>query len=130
MLNLTVQDRTAVGRVLQELDLTFVSDSVTVEDLIRQRVTQEVTRYNARPEGVFNGLVQPTESETALNGYQLKSRRPIDTEAQVQVALRAFQENGFFIIVDDQQLEHLGDPIPVHDDLQVTFMKLMPLVGG
>lgn len=130
MLNLTIQDRTAVGRVLQEMDLSFLADLITVEDLIRQRVTQEVARYNARPEGAFNGLVQPTDSESTLNGYKLRTRRPIDTEQQVQVALRAFQENGFFIIVDERQLEHLDDPIPVHDNLQVTFMRLMPLVGG
>jgi len=130
MLNLTVQDRTAVGRVLQEMDLSFLADTITVEDLIRQRVTQEVARYNARPEGAFNGLVQPTDSETTLNGYRLKSHRPIDTEQQIRVALRAFQENGFFIIVDDRQLENLDEVIPVHDNLQVTFMRLLPLVGG
>ena len=130
MLNLTVQDRTAVGRVLQEMDLSFLADTITVEDLIRQRVTQEVARYNARPAGAFNGLVQPTDSETTPKGYRLTSHRPIDTEQQIQVALRAFQENGFFIIVDDRQLENLDDVIPVHDDLQVIFMKLMPLVGG
>jgi len=130
MLNLTVQDRTAVGRVLQEMDLSFLADTITVEDLIRQRVTQEVACYNARPEGAFNGLVQPTDSETTLNGYRLTSRRPIDTEQQIRVALRAFQENGFFIIVDDRQLENLDEVIPVHDNLQVTFMRLLPLVGG
>lgn len=130
MLNLSVQDRTAVGRILQEMQLSFTAETITVEELIRQRVTQEVARFQAQRHDVFQGLVQPSDSETTLNGYQLRHQRPIDTEAQVQVALRAFQENGFFILVNDRQLEHLEARIPVHENPQISFMKLMPLVGG
>lgn len=41
---------------------------MTLRELIRRRIYQEVTEYNAKLSGCFRGLVQPTEAECALNG--------------------------------------------------------------
>ncbi len=54
----------------------------------------------------------------------------LDPEEQVQVALHAFRRNGFFVLVDDVQLESLEDRVRLDADVDVCFLKLTPLVGG
>jgi hypothetical protein len=75
-------------------------------------------------------LVQPTEAERTLNGYRLRERRRIDWQQQYDKALKAFQGNGFIILVDGRQLEELEDEIELRPDSQISFLKLVPLVGG
>ena len=130
MNTITIHDETATGSILSKINLAIEKNIITVEELIRQRVTQEVERYNRKQPEYFNGLVQPTESERTLNGYKLKKRQLINVETQVAKALNAFQSNGFFIIVDDKQVESLEEKILVNQLITISFVKLAPLVGG
>jgi hypothetical protein len=127
---ITVRDETTSGSETNELTLEFLDERITVRELIRSRVYQEVTEYNAATPGYFRGLVQPTDAERVLNGYRLRSRRKLDWEEQYRRALKAFEGNGFLILVDNRQLEHLDEEIELRHDAQVTFLKLVPLVGG
>ena len=76
------------------------------------------------------GLIQPARAERVLNGYKMKKGDLIDAEKQTYVALDAFQKNGFFILVDDQQVENLKEEILINDDTKISFVRLTPLVGG
>lgn len=110
--------------------LRLVSEKVTARELIRRRVEHEVAEYNRRPSRVFHGLVQPTDAERALNGYRLKRPRPLDRERQVEAALAAFSSNGYFMLVDDRQVESLDDELVLTETSVVNFVRLVPLVGG
>jgi hypothetical protein len=46
------------------------------------------------------------------------------------LAKRAFYTNGFILLVDDRQVDELDDEIVIRPDTTVTFLKLVPLVGG
>lgn len=128
---LTIKDETALGKVLHELELTLSEDIITVRELIRQRVYAEVAAYNRKAGEVFHGLVQPADAEATLNGYRMKGKIGlIDAEKQFYVALDAFVKNGFFILVDDRQVEGLEEEILVAKDTSVSFVKLTQLVGG
>ena len=59
-----------------------------------------------------------------------KKTQKIDPEKQLYVALQGFQKNGFFILVDDEQVETLEQKFLVDESTLVTFIKLTPLVGG
>lgn len=48
----------------------------------------------------------------------------------MRAALEAFERNGFILLVEDRQVETLEEEIRVRPDTQVTFLKLVPLVGG
>jgi len=48
----------------------------------------------------------------------------------VYVALDAFQKNGFFILVDNKQLEELNQEIRLTEHSKISFVKLTPLIGG
>lgn len=134
---LTVRDETAVGSVTNELTLDVLSESITVRELIRSRVYQEVQDYNLRQrqpgEATFRGLVTPTDAERALNGaggVRLRTPREIDWKQQFDKACDAFCRNGFFILIDDRQAESLDEVIMLRHDTKVSFVKLVPLVGG
>ncbi len=112
------------------VDLKLASERITAADLIRRRVEAEVVAYNRKTDAVFEGLVQPTESERVLNGFKLKTRRSLDPENQVRVALDAFRSNGFVLLFDDRQIEEPDEWLTVTPTSEATFLKLVPLVGG
>jgi hypothetical protein len=113
-----------------ELTLEFLTEHITVRELIRSRVYQEVTEYNASRPEYFRGLVQPTDAERVLNAYRLRTRRKLDWEEQYQRALKAFAGNGIVILVDQRQVEDLDEQIELRHDTKISFLRLMPLVGG
>ncbi len=110
--------------------LRLASEKITARELIRRRVEQEVAEFNARQDGVYQGLVQPNESEQLLNGFKLKKRRALDPAAQVRIAEQAFQQNGFILLFDDRQVDDLDETVTVTPGSAATFIKLTPLVGG
>lgn len=124
-------DETPGGEVTNEFTLVLVSERVSARDIIAARIEQEVKAFNEQPlEEVFRGLVQPTETEEHLNGYRLKKRRVIDPARQIKNAVEAFGTNGFFMLVDDRQVESLDEEFVVTNETLVSFVKLVPLVGG
>ena len=127
---LTIHDETTSGEKTSSFTLDFLSARITVRELIRKRVYEEVREYNLKMPEYFRGLVQPTDAEKVLNGYKLRKLRKIDWEEQYERALEAFERNGFFILVDDQQVESLDEEIEIKLRTQVSFIKLVPLVGG
>ena len=127
---LTVRDETAGGKTVNELTLDILTEKITVRELIRSRVYQEVQDYNRKGPEYFRGLVQPTGAEQTLNGYKLKKQREIDWQKQFDLACEAFERNGFFILVDKHQAESLDEEIVLEAGTQVSFVKLTPLVGG
>ena len=139
MPTLTIADETApgsagspgtAGRISREMTLDFLTEKVTVRELIRSRVYQEVQDYNLRRPEHFQGLVQPADTEKTLNGYKLKRGREIDWKQQYDKALDAFGRNGFLILVDNKQAESFDDEVTITPETRVTFLKLVPLVGG
>ena len=130
MKQLTIRDESTTGKLLNQLILEIEQETITTEDLIKARVYKEVEKYNQNSTNYFHGLVQPSETEQHLNGYELMPQRKIDPEKQYYVALDAFQKNGFFILVDDHQLADLKEEFLVMEDSKVSFIKLSPLVGG
>jgi hypothetical protein len=127
---LTIHDETTSGRKTNTFTLDCLTEYLTVRELIRARICQEVQDYNLKEPEYFRGLVEPTNAEKVLNGYRLRAKRKIDWQEQYQKALEAFERNGFFILVGNRQAESLDQQFEVKVDTEVSFVKLVPLVGG
>lgn len=115
----------------------IASEAFTLRDLIRSRVRQEVERHNQHPTEVFEGLVQPEQSERILNsgssagrGFAMRTAKALDWEAQFQTACASFERNGFLVLVDDEQVADLDETLRLTEDSKVSFVKLTPLIGG
>lgn len=129
-MTLTLYDETPRGERVPALTLELFTSTITARELIRRRVYEEVQEQNASLAAPFRGLVQPTEAEQILNGVKTRLPRRIDWEKQHALAVRAFAANGFFLLVDDRQVENLDETITLHAGTQVSFVKLVPLIGG
>lgn len=123
-----VDESTAGGKHTWTLDL--LDETITLRELIRRRIYQEVTEYDAKRMGVFRGLVQPTDAERDLNGSRARTPHRLDWEAQYERAIEAFGRRAYLVLVDDRQTSNLEAQVELHAGSEVTFLKLVPLVGG
>ena len=80
----TVQDQSSTGRTVNTIRLEDIPAGITLRDLIRTRVRDEVARYNAAPSNVFVGLVDPEGAERTSAGVRLAAPRRIDWEVQAR----------------------------------------------
>jgi hypothetical protein len=53
-----------------------------------------------------------------LEGFRMKTKRPLDWETQCRRAYSSFEKNGFLV------------PLDLHEDSEIDFTKLVPLAGG
>lgn len=127
---LTIHDETTSGQRTNSFTLDCLTEKLTVRKLIRARIYQEVQDYNQKAPEYFRGLVEPTNAERVLNGYKIREKRKIDWEEQFKRALEGFERNRFFVLVGDRQAETLDEEFEVKVDTEVSFVKLVPLVGG
>lgn len=127
---LSIYDEVAGFERQPRFTLHLASERVTARDVIERRVREEVARYNAIRGEHFFGLVQPDDAERLLNGYRMRTPRLINADEQCRHAITAFRNNGFMLLVDNRQVESLDEPLILGDRADVTFLKLVPLVGG
>ena len=122
----------AVGDV--QLDLADVSfaDSVGLAALIRcrrraARLDKELVLLVG--DGAVGRLLETHRPHPCL-------RRPADStqglgrQEQYTRALQAFETNGYFVLIGERQAESLDDKFKITPDTEISFVKLLPLVGG
>jgi len=129
MATITIIDESTAGET-HAWNLDFLDEPLSLRELIRRRIYQEVTEYNARLTGHFHGLVQPTEAERVLNGSHPKPAHRLDWQAQYEKAIDAFTHRAYLVLVGKKQVVDLDASIELHAGTEVTFFKLVPLVGG
>jgi hypothetical protein len=129
-MDVVITDETTSGDETARMLLQSVPSAVSLRELIRLRVREEVARFNADPVPVFAGLVCPADAEVALNGFRLRVPRTLDWEKQAAIAIEAFGRNGFFVFVGDRQVDDLDEELALAEAQVVSFMRLVPLVGG
>ncbi len=127
---LTIRDATLSGTTLHESVLEFLTERVTVRELIRSRVYQEVQDYNRRQPERFQGLITPSEPERALNGVRSTQPRQIDWQRQFERALQAFRAGEVLVLVNERQVDDLEDEIEIKAGAAVSFLRLTMLTGG
>lgn len=133
---LTIRDEAMTpGSDDHVFELEVPSESLTVRELIRERVYQEVEDHNRRSRGAgpvprYRGLVQPAEREESLNGPRPTRSKEVDWRRSYEVALEAYENHRFLVLVGDHQTRSLDETIETGPGTEVTFLRLMLLVGG
>jgi len=102
-------DETTGGERVPAWVMEVFEERLELRELIRRRVHQEVAERNA-----------------ARNA----GTEPADPRRQLDLALTAFARNGFVVLVGDRQVEELDEVVELRRDTEVTFLRLVPLVGG
>ncbi len=127
---LTIRDTTMSGETLQELSLDVLSERISVRELIRSRVYQEVQDHNRRQPPRFAGLIEPEEDELTLNGAKPTRPRQIDWNRQFERVVQAFRKNQILILLGDRQLTELDEEIVIDPKTEISFLRLTLLTGG
>ena len=127
-LTLSILYETTAGEHCNAGVFQFDDATLTLRELIRVFVQEEVKRFNETGAEVFRGLVQPDESERILNG--VRERPVLDWEKQFAKAIVAFKGNGFVVLLDERQITDLDETLHLTPQSQLTFLKLVPLMGG
>jgi hypothetical protein len=130
LITVTIKDETGAGRVAASLTLDGIDERITLRDLVRTRVREEVARYNAQKSSVFTGLVMPEGAEPGPEGFRMAEARRIDWERQADKAVEALRRNRFFVLVGDRQVTDLDEKLQLTADTDIRFIRLVQLVGG
>lgn len=133
-----VEEKTPGQPPSEKYRLLIPGDRLQVRDLIRAYVARQVDAHNQNvTESHASREVEQerfrTDEERLLNGVRvrpIKAHELREVETECKRALTAFQENGFFLFVDDKQVTELDDEIRINGDTTVSFLRLTPLVGG
>ena len=113
---------------VEQRELVVPSEKMTVRELIRERVYQEVQDRNAGKAARGRMLVTPSDTERQLN--QPAAPRQIDWRKQFQTACKAFESHRILILIGDRQAESLDEEFDVSTQTTVMFLRLQLLVGG
>lgn len=125
-----ITDATPSGEQLHSFTLGNLAERMSIREIIRARIWQEVSDYNHRLTERFRSLVQPTAAESRLNGLNWHKAGEIDWEAQFNRACEAFESNSFFIFVGTRQADSLDEEFDIGVETEIQFVQLVPLVGG
>ena len=128
LLTLPLLDETTTGESRSAGTLQLDKASPTLREIIRLRVQQEVARFNAAEYEPFQGLIQPDESERILNG--VRTRPVLDWQQQFAKAIASFKGSGFLVLLDDRQIVDLDETLHLTPQSRITFLRLVPLMGG
>lgn len=127
MAYISFTDEVLGSETLFRFKIKIQQPTTSVKQLIFSRIETEVEKIN-KGESQVTSLVKPTELEEILNGT--KKKKVVDVEKQKEVALKAFESNGFLMFINDNQVTDLDKEVPLSNDLTVKFLKLVQLVGG
>jgi hypothetical protein len=118
--SVTIHDRTSTGDPTGTITLPDLPDGITLRQLIRTRVREEVARANLGPFRILMGLVAPADP----------ARRPIDWQAQADAAIDLFMANGYIVLVNGIQVVDLETTIDLERYPDVRFIRLTSLSGA
>ena len=126
---ITIRDETTTGESANEWTLEVLSESMTVREIIRSRVYEEVQDYNLQNLGEFRGLVQPRAAQDLVSGLK-RTKTPIDWHEQFAKAIEAFEKRQILVLVNDRQAASLDESFQIGPKTVVCFLRLTLLVGG
>ena len=130
---------------LAPISLRLLDERLSVAELIRRTVEEQVReltvrrRLDAEQAGRALARHYLSTEEVAAQARRGAVRFPttragkaaqLDPALEVEKALRAFEAGTYVILVDGRRVERLDEVVPFSPGTKVTFLRLMPLVGG
>jgi len=116
----TIHDRTSTGDPTGTITLPGLPDGITLRQLIRLRVREEVARANVGAWRILLGLITSNDP----------TRTPIDWQVQADAAIDLFLANGYIVLVNGVQVTDLETRIDLKRDPDVRFIRLTLLEGA
>lgn len=107
---------------------TLIAERVRIEWEVREAARASTSCDTLPPLVTLDTMRRLNPSLGSKRGPSVTSRMTL--KSVTAVALEGFRRNAFFLIVDGVQVTDLDEAIPFRTTSQVTFLRLVPLVGG
>ncbi len=111
--------------------------TVTVRDLLDTVVRSEVAAFQTRQEArTVLQTLSPIQIAAGVakgkidSGGREDEKQFVDADESVKVALLAFEDGLYYVLINDDQKANLSDSFVVTSDTRVTFLRLVALAGG
>ena len=101
-------DSSLAGHDASSLLLHDVPSPISLRELIRLCVREEVAAHNANP----------------------NQAEKLGWEEQAERAIAAFGRNGYFVFIGERQVDMLDEELTLDASEVVRFVRVFPLVGG
>jgi hypothetical protein len=117
-------------------DLHEGGDRLTLRDLIARIVHAEVAAFRDRQKDqqLIHALTARQIAEGAARGkIDMGGKdftQEVDEESAVAVALEAFEDGIYLVVVDGAEQRSLDSEVHLQPDSRVTFIRLAMLAGG
>ena len=106
---------------VEPVEFLLESRPETVKELVEGLVCLGVRQYNERK-------IQE-QAVTGKISFGLRGGNDADADQAVENAVQCFEDGIYRIFADDEELTELGQPLPWHDGLVFTFVRLTMLAG-
>lgn len=138
-LQIAIVEKT-VGQPMREAyTLHLVSERISAKDIASAHVRAEIERLNdetrrnrEKHDRVASFLVgtHSHATERRLNPIRKAYKKLLDPETEIETALQGIVDRHVIMLFDDREVEDLDTILTVTQDSTVTFLRLVPLVGG
>jgi hypothetical protein len=116
------------GQRLLHVDLALSASTLTVRELIAQKVAQEVTEVAAQQRPGLSG--EYLDPEVLIRATHLDALAPGTVEEEIERAQQAFVERAYMIVIDEQPIWQPDAVVTLVPQSRIEFIKILPLVGG
>ena len=112
------------------------SGRFTLRDLIIAIVRREVESFKERQEQrklvqIFTAAqIQEGATRGKIDMGDKDFEQVVNEDEAVSTALQAFEDDLYFVFIDDVQHENLNQTVFIGEDSRVLFVRLIALVGG
>lgn len=110
--------------------------SLTLRDLIARVVRAEVDAFKERQQqrqllrALTASDIQQGVARGKVDAGGRAARQAVDEEDAVGVALQAFEDGLYLVVLDDTEQKDLDAQVFLQPDSRVTFLRLTMLAGG
>lgn len=111
-------------------DLWFITTVASVRELIAAKVRATVEAENTKRAGIRTESFPADSPEKRFNRPAERGPKPVGEEGQVEKALQAFERGTLIVLLPDGQADSLDEIVDLSPIDEVTFLRLVPLVGG
>lgn len=134
------------------MSLNLPRPQTTAKEILKARIKQDCENANLEQKQAYQAeqarllahyqqtMGELTEQEKRLNGEKVPKiftqpnpkAKPRDWQEEFDKAVKSFLNNGFVLIIDDEQIIDLDAPLHIKSDdtSKLTFLQLIPLQGG
>lgn len=123
------------ARKLAQIPFTVTDPVHTLQDLLIQLVTQQVTAYNNKTLDIplYTYVTDEQLADAVEHGkvhFDTKTNEAIQSiDKAIATMQQAFEDELFLVLHNDVQLTSLTAPLAVQEDDVFTFIKLTMLAG-